>query len=161
MIVVSDTSPISNLFTIGCLEIMQKLFGTVILPQAVYTELLVLAEKGRDISEIVSAGWIEVRTAQDRVEVARLLTLLDAGESEAIVIAHEIKAELVLMDDSKGRKIAKAEGLYVVGTLGLLLEAKKRNIIDLVMPIVDDLRVRAHFRISDVLYQEVLTQSNE
>jgi predicted nucleic acid-binding protein len=110
MIVVSDTSPLSNLFIIDQLGLLEKLYGRIIVPEAVMNELLVLEERGIDLSPIKNAKWIEVMTIKERGEINKLLADLDIGEAEAIVLAESLHADWLLMDETKGRHIAKSHG---------------------------------------------------
>lgn len=162
MIVVSDTSPIGSLFLIGQIDLLPAVFGNVIIPEQVFAELLVLeTDFGHDLTSLRNAPWLKIRDAHDAQAVARLRTILDQGESEAIVLAKELNADFLLIDESEGRKIAQQEGLQIIGLLGVLMQAKRKGLIHLVKPLLDDLRLRADFRIAESLYQEVLRRVGE
>jgi predicted nucleic acid-binding protein len=113
VVVVSDTSPVSGLYRINHLFVLERLFGKVILPNAVFQEILELRSFGYDLKEILTAEWIEVRSAADVSAVEYLLHHLDLGEAEAIVIAKELQADLLVMDESKGRALAKLPNLFI------------------------------------------------
>lgn len=161
MIVISDTSPISGLYRIGHLHLLQSLYGQVLIPLAVMEELQRLSNFGYDLAEMTQATWLEVRQPSDLKKVQSLLEKLDEGEANAIALAQEINADFLLIDEIKGRQIAKAEGLRVVGLLGILLEAKSFGLIPAVKPLVDKLIVTANFRVDNRLLQEVLSLAGE
>ncbi|MEO6759875.1 MAG: DUF3368 domain-containing protein [Saprospiraceae bacterium] len=162
MIVVSDTSPIGSLFLIDRLELLPTIFGEVIIPEKVFQELLVLETLfGYDLSSIKLAPWVIIRQATNLEAIQRLHEELDAGESEAIVLAQEIQADFLLIDESEGRLVAQREGLQVVGLLGVLMQAKRKGLIEAIKPIMEELRSVADFRISENLYQNILRQMGE
>lgn len=162
MIVVSDTSPIGSLVLIGRLELLPAIFGQVLIPEKVFKELLVLeTDFGRDLSTLKNAPWLVVCQVLDRKAVARFRLELDAGESEAIVLAQEIHADFLLIDESEGRLIAQREGLQVVGLLGVLMQAKHKGLISAIKPLMNELRSVAGFRIAEPLFQKILSQMGE
>jgi predicted nucleic acid-binding protein len=125
LIVVSDTSPLLNLIRIGHLVLLRALYHEVTIPPAVHDELVATLE-GSPLADVTtSASWLRVIEPVDRRRVAELGAELDAGESEAIVIAQELGSDLLLMDERKGRQIASSLGLNTVGLLGILVEAKR------------------------------------
>jgi predicted nucleic acid-binding protein len=161
MLVVSDTSPISNLHVIGRLHLLHDLFGTIVLPGAVLLELSKLTDFGYDISAIENAPWISVQSATDSLEVSRLAKQLDLGESEAIVLAQELGAAFLMIDERRGWKIANAMGLKTIGVLGVLLKAKSEGLIPVISPVLDDLESIAGFWMNESLRKEVLLQAGE
>ncbi len=161
MVVVSDTSPISGLYRIGHLHLLQLLYQKVILPNAVYQELLRLQSFGYDLKEILASDWIEVKSPAHTVDVVDLRKELDEGEAEAIVLAKELHADLLLMDEAKGRMIARREGMHIIGLIGVLAEAKAEGHIPLLKPLLDRLIDDINFRVSPALYQMALTGAGE
>lgn len=162
MIVVSDTSPVGSLFLISRLDLLPAVFGKVIIPRKVLEELTVLeTDFGHDLAQVKTAAWLEIRVPGDSQAVQYLQKSLDQGESEAIVLAQELKADFVLIDESEGRKIAQEAGLRVIGLLGILIQAKRMGLIERVKPILDELSKKAAFRIAKALYEEVLRQVDE
>lgn len=121
MIVVSDTSPISALLTVGAEGILTELFGRVVVPPAVRDELI---RFHKDLP-----AWLCVESVQDTAESARFARIVDAGEAEAIELAKELHADRLLMDERKGRQLAIQEGLSVIGLLGVVLLARRRGMI--------------------------------
>lgn len=156
MIIISDTSPVSNLFIVNRLHLLHDIYGKIIIPTAVYRELMALANSNFDISEISNAPWIEQKQVKDISLLKKYENIIDEGESEAIVLAKELHADLLLIDESMGRQIAAKEGIHTIGLLGVLIEAKKKQLIKEVKPIMEELRTRARFRIKEELYVEVL-----
>jgi predicted nucleic acid-binding protein len=131
-LVVADTGPPHYLVLTGDIELLPKLFGRILIPQAVYDEL---AE--RDAPEDVRAWvtqapyWLEVWPNPDPLEQHDSTSTLDRGERAAIALARAVKADLVLMDDRAGVSVVRGEGLAVTGTLGVLDLAARRGLIDL------------------------------
>ena len=162
MVVVSDTSPISNLFRIGRLELLQLVYERVVVPEAVMRELLELEKRGIDLAPIKQAGWIEITPVKDLdMVVSFKQKMIDEGESEAIVLAIELQADYLLIDERLGRAVAESAGIKVVGLLGTLREAKRPGFIPVIKPIIDQMRTVARFRISETLYRLILTEAGE
>ena len=124
MIVVSDTSPILNLARIGRLELLPALYHQVIIPEAVYEELTVSKADLPPGIDLSSEPWLTIATPKDQARVQKLREDLDPGEAEAIVLAIERRADLLLVDERRARQIATAAGLTVTGLLGTVAEGK-------------------------------------
>jgi len=161
MVIVSDTSPVSNLLRIGNLDLLPQLYGRIIIPSMVWSELMVLKRLGCDVSALENADWLEIKTPAQAEYVIVLSATLDPGEAEAIALAKEFDADLLIIDEKDGRMVAQREGLEIVGTLGILLEAKRRKIIPLVAPLMSALQDQARFRINQALFKEVLRLAGE
>jgi hypothetical protein len=161
MVIVSDTSPLINLAIIGHLDLIPRLFQSVILPQSVLDEIVTAGAGLPGADEIRQADWVEVRTCQNQFLVQTLMEKLDPGEAEAIALALEIRADLILMDEDLGRKIALEYHLQPLGTLGILLKAKQSGLIFAVKPLMDSLIVKARFFIHQKLYDDVLQLAGE
>mgnify|MGYP001148757337 CR=1 FL=1 len=161
MIVVSNTSVILNLAAVGQLNLLEQLYGKVVIPEAVFRELLALGSELPLMPQIKSLLWIETRSVTNCLLVDSLLLELDEGEAEAVVLAMEIQADLLLLDERRGRKAASRWGLKLIGLLGILIEAKRRGFIGAVRPILDDLITKAGFWISRQLYARVLQEAEE
>jgi len=117
MKVVSNSSPLIFLSAIRSLDILRIEFGEVMIPEMVYQEVTANDLKGS--REVKDADWITVVAVRDMEHIA-LLPVLDAGEREAIILASEQNADLLLMDDLAGRRAAMMYGIDVMGTLGVL-----------------------------------------
>ena len=101
MTVVSNTSPITNLAAIDQLHLLREIYDTILIPQAVYNELTVLDQPVPGTAEVQIFGWINVRQVSDRIQVANLRQVVDAGESEAITLALELSAKRLLIDEGR------------------------------------------------------------
>lgn len=160
--VVSDTSVLHYLAITGQFHCLHKVFGTVLLPPAVLTEVgrrPDLAVYGQTQTAILE-GWMNVVTPHDQVAVQSLRKDLGAGECEAIVLAKELKPSLLLIDDLDGRITAQKLRLQVIGTVGVLLRARKLGHITLLKPLLDDL-ITHRFRLGTQLYSQALREAGE
>ncbi|MEO6037934.1 MAG: DUF3368 domain-containing protein [Saprospiraceae bacterium] len=161
MVVISDTSPVINLLRIGKLHLLTALYGKIVIPTMVWHELVALQRLGYDLSELTNAPWLEVKSSSSSDFLSKLKDELDPGEAEAIALAKEISADLLIIDEKAGRSAARREGLEIIGILGILLEAKHRGLIDLIKPILEDLIQIARFRISPALFAELVQVASE
>jgi len=161
MIVVSNTTPLIGLASIQRFELLRHLFGELNIAQAVYDEAVVA---GRDIGgvkrEVSAASWIKTIEVRDRLAVDVLLDELDTGEAETIVLARELSADWVLMDERKGRRKLTQLGLPKIGTVGILLKAKQVGLLPAIRTDLEQLRQRG-FSISQAVIDAVLQQANE
>lgn len=160
MLVVSNTSPILNLAIIGQLELIRQQFGQVQMPLAFLAELKVLEDRpgSKKIQAAVDTGWIEVQEVSSQLSVQLLQQVLDRGESEAITLAIDLKADRILLDERDGRKIAKSLGLKVTGVLEILLRADQEGELSSLSGVIDALIKTAGFRISPELLAKVLAE---
>ncbi len=161
MIVVSNTSPIINLAAIGQLRLLKQLYGKIILPNAVRQEIVVKGIGQAGSAEIDASKWIEVTTISNLEFIQALQLELDTGESEAIGLAVELGADLLLIDERKARLVANRFGIHYIGILGILIEAKQNGLINAAKPFLDDLIAKAGFWISQKLYNRVLHEVGE
>lgn len=158
MIVVSDTTPIISLMKAGQLELLHKLFGTVHIPKAVYRELTgneAFPEEAQMIREC-EFFCVEEVDNEKSVTILRNFTGLDAGESEAIILADEKHSDVLLMDEHKGRQVAKKLGITITGTIGILTQAFDEGILakEDVERCIEWLK-ESGMRISEKLYQQL------
>ena len=161
MIVISDTSCLSALFRIGEFQILEKIFHEIIIPQKVYDELLVLRKFSYDVSEIQNAVWLKIENPSNSSLLQDLLKNLDEGEAYAIALAIERKADLLIIDEIKGRLAAQKLNLNIIGVAGILLRAKAIGIISEVKPLLDNMVQNAGFRMSQKLYSDILKAAKE
>ncbi len=161
MVIVSDTTTISNLFLIDKLWILEKLYHKILLPRAVFDELEKIENDSINIDFIRKADWIEIVPVKNTDLVDILLLILDKGESEAIALAKENNAELLIIDEIKGRHYAKQLNLNIIGLMGILLLAKEKKIIESVKDILKELKEKAGFWISKQLFQMTIQLAGE
>jgi predicted nucleic acid-binding protein len=157
VIIVSNAGPLIALAKIERFGLLRALFGKLYIPQAVYDEVVVIGtgRAGANETEQAIGDWIEVQGVKDLVMVRSLLTKLGKGESEAIALALEMKADLVLLDDYKARATAEFVGLNMTGTVGMLSSAQKNGLISDLKSLLDELQAQG-FRLSDKVYAEIL-----
>lgn len=158
MIVVSDTTPIISLMKAGKLELLQKLFGVVYIPEAIYRELTeneAFSEEARLIQECEFLYVEEVDNGKS-VAILRNFTGLDDGESEAIILADEKHSDVLLMDEHRGRQVAKKMGITITGTIGILAQAFDEGMLtkEDVEGCVERLK-ESGIRISEKLYHKL------
>lgn len=160
MRVVSNTSPLSNLAIIGRLDFLSRRYGVVQIPPAVATELAALShlEGSRRIAVAMVEGWLQVAPPP---VILPLSFPLDPGETEAIALARQVKAEVLLMDEKKGRQAARQCGLVVAGVLGELVHAKHAGWIPSVREEIQRLRREAGFFIDGAVERFILSQVGE
>ena len=162
MIIVNDTAALSSLAIAGQLSLLKQLYNTVIIPQAVADELANASDES-SIGAIPALSWIEIRQASNSSMVNTLQEQqdLDTGDAEAIILALELGAERLLMDERLSRQAAIEIGLPITGMLGILVAAKIEGLISAVKPVMDDLISQAGFWVSGQLYDEVLQAVGE
>lgn len=161
MRVVSNSSALINLARIGKLTLLRELFGVLIVPDAVWQEVVVEGAGQPGADEIGSADWIQRQAVMNMQLVQALQQDLDAGEAEAIALSLEIGAELLLMDENLGRETARHLGLRYIGLIGALVMAKRRGLISAIKQHLDMLRDIAGFRVDAALYAQVLKDQGE
>ena len=156
--VISNTSPLIGLWGLNCLSLLRDLYTEVWIPRAVEKEFLAVDETVyREVLD--SAPWIKVVDLTNP-QSAAIYQGIDAGEAEVFALATEHDACLVFLDENKGRRKAKEIGLTVKGTVGILLEAKKEGLIDVIKPLLIRLRDNGMY-LSESLINNALQDSGE
>ncbi len=153
MIVVSDTSAVTSLIQIGRVEVLTRLYGEIFIPQAVRNELLQ--------THPALPAFLRVRQTGAEDEVHRLCAELDLWEAEAIILAKEIRADYLLIDETLGRQVAIREGVKVIGLLGVLLEGKERGYLTSVREVTAELETIAGFRVTHAVKQIIFREAGE
>jgi predicted nucleic acid-binding protein len=155
MIVVADTCPISYLILLGHLDLLHRFYERVVVPPAVWREL---EDEGSPVivrSQLLEApDWLEKRTPRQGLDPS--LSFLDPGESEAIAVALELRADRVIIDETLGRQEARRLGLSVIGTLGVLRNAARANWLDL--PEVLSALQKTSFHVAPELIRSLLEE---
>lgn len=164
MIVVSDTTPLISLLKINRLDILEKLFGKVLIPLAVFNELTVDERFRLEADQIRRKKFIVVKAVNnpESASILKRATGLDQGESEAIVLTDELKADLLLMDEAKGRNVSTQMGIRIMGTIGILMAAYEEHELtsDEIKQCIDKLQ-RAGRHIGQRHYQMLLSKLND
>ena len=162
--IVSDSSTLIHLARIGRLSLLREMFGAVIIPPAVWQEV-VIEGKGRAGAQEVriakNAAWIQVVDVANKLLLKILKRELDNGEAEAIALAVEIEADLLLIDETEGRRIATLYDLPKTGVIGILLRAKLEGRIESLRQELDALREDGGFWIAEALYRKSLEAAGE
>jgi len=153
MIVVSDTSPLTALLTVGEADVLLKLFAEVIIPEAVRNELL------RSHPHLPT--WLRVERVKDPGRASQYSQTVDEGEAEAIELAKELNADRLLIDERKGRQLAIQEGIAVIGLLGVVLLAKRRQLVPSARALLQRLERDAGMYLSEDIREAALRSVGE
>jgi predicted nucleic acid-binding protein len=158
MLIVSDSSPVIALAICDKLELLNKLFDQVYVPQAVFNELAIPHKPNAE--KIIEWARDKVITVKDTTVVKALSSNLDPGESEALSLYWETSADFLLIDEKRGRNVALRNGVKIIGTVGILFAAKQRGLITFIKPFLDIL-IYNGFRISNIHYHQYLERAGE
>lgn len=160
MAAISDASPLILYSRIGRLDLLRELFAEVLIPQAVWDEIMIDGLDRPSARDIAQAPWIRVSPlTRPSPHFARRL---DRGEGEVIGLALEAAdpVQFVIMDDEQGRKEASERGLRIIGSAGIALLAKRESLADAARPIIIDLRTHGLY-LSDEIEQFILRSAGE
>lgn len=159
MTIISDTTPIISLIKINRLDLLEKLFKEVLIPEAVYRELTTNALFANEAKIVKTSSFLKTSSVQNRksLQLLQAVSGLDDGESEAIILADELKSDVLIMDERKGRKVAQKLGIKITGTVGVLLQSYSENMIssDEIKTYLDQLK-NSNIRLSESLIQKAL-----
>lgn len=160
MIVISDTTPIISLIKMKRLNLLKDLFGNVQIPKAVYNELVSNSIFKSEAEQVKSCEFIQKVELSNTssVDLLRRSTNLDAGESEAIILADSIVGSILLVDEEKGRKVAKNMGLNIMGTIGILMAAYEEHLLDsneieFCIEVIHNSQLRISEKLINLLYE--------
>ena len=162
--VVSNASPLIHLAKIGRLNLLQEFHQQVLVPPAVWREVVELGQTYPEtplIEHGFQQGWLQQKSVSDSRLVSLLKLQLDEGESEAITLAIQERAEVVLLDDSLARLVARRLGLQVTGVVGVLIRAKREAKIISLRQELERLRYEGGFWLSEHLVQRALQAVGE
>ena len=152
--VIVNSTPLIILSKIGELEILKNLYGEIIIPRAVFEEVTIKSDAIKNLS------WIKILEVQDKSNRKIYQAKLHDGEVEVMMLAKEISADLLIIDDNAAKKFAKFLGFQVTGTLGILLKSKSEKIISEVKPILEKMQAE-NFYISEEIIKLVLKTAGE
>jgi len=156
---ICDTSPLQYLFQLGLIRLLPALVGRVIVPPAVQAELAVGRSLGLQLPELSELDWVTVRRPASSPALP-LVRDLGPGETEALMLALESPGAILILDDALARRVAESLEIPFTGTLGILLDGKKRNLIQALRPQLDRLQ-ELRFRLSMDIRSTILTLAGE
>jgi uncharacterized protein len=156
MLIISDASPLICFVKINRLGLLQQLFERIIIPPVVYEEIQKIKSLGFSIDEFYQASWISIVEPPNTALLQNLNDKLDEGEAQAIALAKEISPDFLLIDERRGTVIARNMGIKTIGVIGIVIRAKENGLITSGKPILDELRAKPKFWISDQVYLSAL-----
>jgi predicted nucleic acid-binding protein len=159
MVIIADTGPLLSFARAHRLELLRAVVGTLLMPEAVYTEIVVHGAGKPGVEEVRQASWIQRESVTDRAFLAQLSPTLHLGEREALALAKE-RGGIVLVDDQEARKEAHRLGLAYLGSLRILKDAKDRGLVNAVRPILAELITTGTY-LSETLSQAFLRELGE
>ena len=157
--VVVNSTPIIALAKVEKLDVLKAMYGQIIIPEAVFSEVTAKDDCVKDLL-LKNNEWIKVKSIVNFSEKAMFKARLHDGEVEVMVLAKELKADVVIIDDYAARKTAEYIGLNLTGTIGILIKAKRKGLIDLVMPIVQVMEQNGIYY-SEQLKEQIRNLANE
>ena len=161
MSIVSNTSPILNLAAIGEEGLLEGLYGRVLVPPAVEQEIRRLPTTRSRFAAVTLPAFVTVVAVQNTPLATALKLQLDPGEAEAIALAVEQQATRLLVDEHRGRTVAKRMGVPTLGCFGILLEAKQRGLVREIRPLIQKLETEAGFWVGEALRAQFLSTLGE
>ncbi len=156
--VITNTTPILSLLKIGKLSLLNEIYGEVILPFAVFQEI----EAGKHkpyYQNVNQISWIKVERVKNP-DSRSFFVDLDDGEAEVLILAKELNADLVIMDEITGRRYARQLGMEITGTLGILLKAKEKGLVNSVRELLTELKEKGTW-INPKLFKKIILLSKE
>ena len=147
--VVANNTPLAALWAIGRLDLLQDLFGKILIPQEVANEFLAVDQFARK-KDLDTAPWIQVDQVRDRRRVVAYANL-DLGEAEVLALGEEKCARLLVLDEVKGRRFARRMGVPIIGTLGVVLLAKEEGLLESVAPVIEQLQDAGFYLAPDLV----------
>ncbi|WP_171899640.1 DUF3368 domain-containing protein [Candidatus Marithrix sp. Canyon 246] len=157
---IGDSTVFIGLAKIDKLSLLSSIFQKVYIPEAVYHEIV---EKGREkagAKDVRESLWIIKKKVSDYTQVNFLMVSLEVGEAETLVLAKEMEANIILLDEEKARKSAVLAGFKVIGLIGILIIAKQMGLIKNIKAYIEILQEK-NFRISNKIMNKALKQAGE
>jgi predicted nucleic acid-binding protein len=156
VVVVADSTPLIYLSRVGALDVLATLYGEVLIPAAVHDEIVQKRASAPGVDALRQATWLRIADT----EPPQMDLGLDPGETAAILLAAQLRADLLLIDERLGRRVAQSRGLIVRGTLGVLVQARQAGAVPALRPVLEAL-VAEGFRIAPPLIREALARVGE
>jgi len=156
---IADSGPLICLTRIGQLDLLPRLFVDIFVPPEVWHEVTVRGKDHPGAYEVSQTEWLNIQTPEPRL-VIPLGILVDAGEAQAIALAQTMNDCTLLLDDARAKKIAQRLGIKTIGTIGLLLRAKRRGLLATIKPLIDALLANGIY-IRRELIEAVLKDAGE
>lgn len=160
MKVVCNSTVLIGLTKVNKLSLLHSLFSDIFIPESVYSEVVIEGEGRPGAREVGKASWLHRESVQDKISVKMFSRQLDMGEAEVLVLAREIDADLLIIDESAARNLGAAAGYRIIGLVGILVLAKRQNLLPKVKPILDEL-ITKKFRIDKKIYERGLQLAGE
>ena len=157
----SNSSPLMSLSNIERLELIKWKFDEILIPYAVWKEITVDGKGKKGAGHVQNSTWIKVKSIKNKTSFNLLQNYIDYGEAEAIALALETQADVLLLDDKSARQIAVKLGFKVMGVLGILIWAKNEGLITSLSEEIEKLKKQANFRLSNKLIENVLQRISE
>jgi len=160
--VVSDTSVVHHLAAVGLTDLLRVQFGNVFIPPAVWLELHARSNlPGTAAADLArESGWLVIQEPKPSQTLNQLLADLDPGEAQAIALACELKPAIVLLDETDGRAAARRLGLQIIGTAGILVQARTSGHLQKIKPLLDRLMDEHRFRLAREIYDQLVVGDN-
>lgn len=156
--IIINTSPLISLASIDQLSIIDRIFPEWCIPESVFNECIKADKPYASMLESFLKN--KIKKVQNKNAALNLSLLIDKGEAEVIQLAKENKSRFIVIDDKKGRNIAQLNGLDVIGTVGLLLNGKRKGYVDAIKPLLENLQKNG-IRLSETLIQVALELADE
>jgi predicted nucleic acid-binding protein len=150
-----------NFAEIGRMDLLQQLFGEIVIPTAVADELRLKSKRFSRAATVCDLPFVRVQSAKNQELVDTLHHEIHKGEAECIALALEQSSAVLILDDLAARMVAQQRGLPMIGTIGCLQVAKRDGLISQIAPLLRDVRNKARFWLSPRLIERVLEDAHE
>jgi len=158
--VICDSTALIGLAKIGKLDLLEKVYGEIFIPNAVFVEVVSRGKGRPGAKEVQDAKWIHKRTVKDNRTVDMLASEMGRGEAEVLVLGKELSADWLIVDDERARNSAISAGFHIIGLAGILLLARQLELVSSLKPLLDELESK-DFRLGIKIRKEILRKANE
>lgn len=160
MKVICNSTPLISLSSIGHLHLLHELFGEITIPEKVFSEVVVAGSEKYGSSDVKECTWIKVAKTSDTILKSYLMQTLDEGEAEVIVLADEVKADLVIIDERLARNYVEKAGIKLIGTLGILAKSKLEGYVPCIRDLIHEMLSKGIW-FNKALVNRILTELSE